>query len=934
MLISKIQDKLERLLLICREEWKPLSWLLVLNFILASGAIIAFSVINALLIIQIGFEAIPRALLISGLVLLPYLIIYNYLESKVSRKALITGSFALYAVAVAFAGHTLTMEINNYRLLMTLYVLSTSIALLVNLQFWSVSNSIFNPRQGKRLFPILSMGGALGALITGFSLSLITNIVESPITLLYIWAGLFVICSLITIIFYKPVQHLKPETVYEQSFLKNTLESFTVIKTIPVMKIMALIIFIMSVVSFIIYFQFYRAVGQQIPNAMNFIGFVGNFNGILNLGIIIMQLFLTARVIGKMGITNSLYIHPALLFFPVIGNLFFQNSFIPPAVFGRYVDLLCQETFFKTASEAIYGAVKDELREKAMSFIKIIVTPFSMGLAGFSLLAFIKWQTESALLAINILLPFVLIIWIIAIYYLKNLYIETLFGNFVKKEEKKLDSYRAISQLGGDETLRLIRRPLQYGNDNLKEFALKLAGELKIKVLKNDMLEFLENQNPKLRNAAIESLGKFEDKKLFPRLMKNYKNENREIKLQILNSLRQLDRDSFYINAPLLLVEEEDSLIKCKLLDYTWSQKPLLYSQQEIFKGLLKTADPDVKACMGNSLKYDKEHNFKEITLELLNDKNPNVVLNTLNSLEQNTMPEAAEKLIALLAHSNNKIAGGAMNVLIKGKQKTIPQVRESISPENSNQVLKRKYFILSCSKNLEDNAFFLEQVSKHPPSVIKSGLKNFTFNLSALRTFSRDEQKIIGNFINVKIEQLENESCSALALKKQFENDPENVKFYEILKILLKERFLLQKKIIILGLHLLYPEEKILTLYKSIFSRNTRKKNIALEVLDNILPIETKNRVIPLFEKNSLESAFTETAKNCDRNINNIQKILELFYKTSEPLIVSWVYFTAGKLGIKEWEPEIKKGTESKNLIICEHAKQALVYLNNFENR
>ncbi len=70
--------------------------------------------------------------------------------------------------------------------------------ILATSQFWLFANEIFNPAQAKRLFPLLNLGGIIGATIGGEVTSLVVRVFEVRTeNLLFFCVGFLAICILL-----------------------------------------------------------------------------------------------------------------------------------------------------------------------------------------------------------------------------------------------------------------------------------------------------------------------------------------------------------------------------------------------------------------------------------------------------------------------------------------------------------------------------------------------------------------------------------------------------------------------------------------------------------------------------------------------------------------------------------------------------------------
>jgi hypothetical protein len=142
---------------------------------------------------------------------------------------------------------------------------------------------------------------------------------------------------------------------------------------------------------------------------------------------------------------------------------------------------------------------------------------------------------------------------------------------------------------------------------------------------------------------------------------------------------------------------------------------------------------------------------------------------------------------------------------------------------------------------------------------------------------------------------------------------------------MLIKERIDTLRRIILLGLHLLYPGEKILTVMENVFSGDLRKKNIAVEALENLLPMDYRKTIIPLFEKDNLVEEMEYIVDLYNLDSVDCHRMLEIISRYGDSWMKSWVFYTAGLLRLKSWRPLMEEAARSADPLTAEHARVGL---------
>ncbi|MCE1248303.1 MAG: HEAT repeat domain-containing protein [Firmicutes bacterium] len=921
-----LREKLEQALLICRNEWNSLLWLILVHFVTTSGSIAAFSGVNALFIKSAGIDKLPVAFIIASLVMIPYFLLYLYMENKFSRKGILTGSFIAYGIAALVSGLLLRNYQGHENIIIAVFVMGICILMLVNFQYWSLANLIYHPRQGKRLFPLLGLGGTIGAILTGFSIQLLVEKV-GVVNLIYYWSASFFVSAVLIHTMFKKSVITTSETRKKVKIRSIATAALRIFRHIPILKLLIAIHFLVSFVSMYLFIEFSNAVGDSIPSGAGFENhyaeYLGVFNGALYLAVLLgYQLFFTSRIVTGLGIIRTLYLQPALIAVPLIFAVVYGNSPLP-LLAAYFINVLCLATFFKTASETIYGSIPEKNRDEAMSFTKIIITPLSIGLSGLLLMWLVRIFPVNFAPIINYAMFAILALWVYLIWNLRGQFVESLFNNFsVGGGKGSFESLLSLANLKSQSAVEILRRTIKGGSESTRIFALEVAGEMKLELLRDDIVELLENDNPKVRHAAIDALGDIGGKEIYPKLMKIYKAQLPQDRLFILENLLKIDPWTFEINAPLLLPEEED-MVAGFLLAHIWKKRNLNVEQQARLQKLFSSDVEKARVFAARCLSMDKDGKFKWDLAQLLKDPSPDVLKEAAASAGILKAEETIPNLIELLEHPDEEVVAIAGESLIKAGKSAADAVRESIVDDDPPLLNETKLNIIVKIGGHWELDYLIQCAETMPPEVIDSSFVHIARVFPKDRKLTREQQKAVQEMVDateLQILDYLRAACSLLSYGDYVLSGT--------LSALLTDRIISLKKIILCGLHLLNPEERILKIMENIFSGDIRKKNIAVEALENVLPAGYRKTIIPLFDKDTLHDEITCVRELFDEKDQKSEEILKIINKSPDEWLKAWIYLAAGKLGLKSWKEELEFYAISENKLIAEHASLGLKHL------
>jgi HEAT repeat protein len=167
--------------------------LLIHSFLIGVTLAFYFAPANALFIREFGIKMLPYAYIASGIIGYLTGYIYTRLQRKFALSKVFTGTliFLLMMVSAIVVSFKLTSSKEVIFLLCLATVFSLSY-----LEFWGLALRMFNLRQGKRLFGLLSSGDIVSSIIGYLSIPAIIPLLHDTTDLLY-FAVVGMLCSLV-----------------------------------------------------------------------------------------------------------------------------------------------------------------------------------------------------------------------------------------------------------------------------------------------------------------------------------------------------------------------------------------------------------------------------------------------------------------------------------------------------------------------------------------------------------------------------------------------------------------------------------------------------------------------------------------------------------------------------------------------------------------
>ena len=210
---------IKKFLNIEKNEYTPFLLLLIFSFL--KGLVIAVLEISidSLFVISSTPEKLPYLYILIAISTMAVGTIYSFFEEKLSKKKLFifTQFFLLISLIILFILLIFSRFLNITEIIIQiLMVWKAIIYVLSGIIFWSTASLIFNIRQSKRLFGLLSSGEIFAFIIVGFTIPFIIKIIGGTNNLLIISIlGLFINILMLFIIYkkYKNNLEAKPEHI-------------------------------------------------------------------------------------------------------------------------------------------------------------------------------------------------------------------------------------------------------------------------------------------------------------------------------------------------------------------------------------------------------------------------------------------------------------------------------------------------------------------------------------------------------------------------------------------------------------------------------------------------------------------------------------------------------------------------------------------------
>ncbi len=845
-------------------------------FLVISSLMIVKPVCNSLFLTKFGAARLPYVFVLVALFAAAGSSVYFRLLKKVRLNRFIIRTFQVLLISLFVFWVLLYFNYLEGWPLYLFYIWVAGFALVATSQFWLLANLIFNAREAKRLFGFIGAGAIAGGIFGGYLTKFLAPIMGSE-NLILVCMGCLLPCIPITKTVWKDVREDSEDPLEQEqieSMLSNPLRT---IRNSRHLTFLASLVGISVVVAKLVEYQFGAIASVNVPNDDELTALYGFWFSNVNIASLIIQLFVTRRVVNMLGVGVSILILPVGILFGSFSVMLMPS--LNTAILLKMIDGSLKQSINKAGIELLALPIAAKIKNQAKAFIDVFVDSFATGISGI-LLIVLTLALHYSVREVSVIAVVLLGIWI----YLANGVRHEYIKSFREKIVSPAPAATPMIDTANESILGGLIEVLQ--GDNEKEIlrVLRMVKEMPSKRLIPCLKRLIHHRSTAIRFEVLRNIYYYKEEDFTQEMEQLIYDKNLEVKTEAFHYLFQqaadnrieliqtyLEHEDYSIRAAALLCAARESRNNKKLRN-AFQIKEVV---SETINRLGEIANAEqLKFTRINCIKVIGAANIPELYPYLhifLNDRSQEVLQTAIISAGQSRNKEFLPVLIGYLG--NKSLAKYAHEALISfGPEVIIDMLSYYLENPQQEQNIRLRIPKVISSIGAQKSVNILMLNLDHPDLALRfqiikalNGLRSrfpiLKFDEHLVVAQILDEAKSFIHTLAILNTQLNGDQIlpahDDLTQNGKSVHEAQQL-FVKALESRLDNNF--ERIFRLLGLK--YSADDIYTAYQGLRSSNPDARVNALEFLDNVLEKKIKKRIVPLIER-TLAHSLTERVLN-----------------------------------------------------------------------
>lgn len=419
----------------------PIFLLMCISFFMGTAVAFFYTASTSMFLAVFETKTLPYAYIASGVLGYFIWLLSSGLGKKLSLSNLLLAYMSFLTISVLII--SMGVHIGSYRWLPFVMFVWVRVFTYINaVVFWALAGRIFDLRQGKRLFGLISAGEVISTIIGFFSIPFLLKYINVADLITISLFGL-VFCFVFLFITLKKFSSKFQISKPVSQAAKKVKEHIT-LKEVYKTKYLLLMFLLAILPMFAIYFVDFVFLTQtkiEYPDKNFIAGFLGIFFGLAAIAEFFIKVLLSGRLLSKYGIKLGLAALPAAMLASTLlasstGTLYgTAGIFYSFIAFTKFSERVLRSSLNDPSYQILYQPLPEQKRIEFQGQIEGVPKALGNVFGGIVLLLFANLSFLN-IIHYNYIFLAVLILWVKASFDMYSEYRKSL-KNVLKKQEKK-----------------------------------------------------------------------------------------------------------------------------------------------------------------------------------------------------------------------------------------------------------------------------------------------------------------------------------------------------------------------------------------------------------------------------------------------------------------------------------------------------------------
>jgi ATP/ADP translocase len=351
------------------DERRVFVWGAVTVFLIGWAAVSLANVSETLFLKRIGVDYVPVVFLVNSVLLVGTTYAVGRLAARVKRRWLLVRTY--FSLAALLLPLWLLVRADVRSVFVLLVIAAKQLDAIALIAFWVAIGGVLDGRQAKRLYPPILAGGTLGTIVGSFASGLIGRRAGIP-ALLLVAALAFALAGLLATRIRAPrrlpMRRIPARVARQDSSRVSLRPLWRESRLFQVLVVSALL---SGILGPMLYFQFLYVADLATRGAngeQQLLDLYAAFHGLLNVGVLVLQLVGTSRLFRRMGVPFASTLSPLVYFLGFFG---LGVRFDLPAGIGAVAGANLQDhAIYEPAQKMLVTLFPEPVRSTAIAAIE------------------------------------------------------------------------------------------------------------------------------------------------------------------------------------------------------------------------------------------------------------------------------------------------------------------------------------------------------------------------------------------------------------------------------------------------------------------------------------------------------------------------------------------------------------------------------------